>query len=426
MIEKLQWREEKLLPRRIVFEPINSQTFIKKEQDLSFLHWKTRSFQPQGLKNIGNTCFLNSTLQCLLHTPAVHNFPHTCGKFFCVVCALKKLLNRRSSVPQEFLSTVPKMSRQFQIGRQADAHELLLFLVDKIESKDFKQVVFSGELQSTVKCKECRYESMVNEIFLDLSLEVSSNTIEKCINDFCREEILTGENRYNCPNCKKKTNASKQYLIKSSPNILTIQLKRFTNSGKKDNRTVGYSEKLVLSKELLSEEKVTYSLYAVLIHIGFGCRSGHYYSFVKSANDLWYEVNDNSVSQTSASRVLSHNGAYILMYRRDVPRTRPFENSVLDNKNSVEKITHKVEKRNERVQEIGRKYQAHPTSPILPSKKVKPEMQNFQTYWKKEQLALGYVKDEYDSQLDKGKLKKKKKHRNSVSANVWDRVRIKT
>lgn len=414
MLEKLSWREEKLLPRRIIFEPVSSKSLEKTELDLSFLHWKSRAGIPQGLKNIGNTCFLNSTLQCLLHTPPVHNYVHSCPKHFCVLCALKKLFNTRSQVPQEFLYTVPKLSRQFQIGRQADAHELLRFLVDRIESKDFKSNVFAGELLSVIKCKECKFQSMVNEVFLDLSLEVSSNTIEKCLSDFCREELLCGENKYLCPGCKRKNNASKQYFIKSAPNVLTIQLKRFTNNGKKDNRTVGFSEHLTLNTQLLSGDPTTYTLYAVLIHIGFGCRSGHYYSFVKAANDLWYEVNDSTVSQASLSRVLNHNGAYILMYKKSVPRTKPFENNLSDNRNQVEE---KVE--------LGKKHLIHPTKPENPVKKPKPTFKNFQSIWPSHNLTLGYVKDEYDKGLDKGRQKKKKKNRKMIESNVWDRVRIK-
>ena len=332
MIEKLSWREEILLPRKIIFEPANLSNPDKPSSNPDFLHWKTRHGLQQGLKNVGNTCFLNSTLQCLINTPAIQNYPHSCSKAFCILCALKRLYNHKVSIPEEFLRTIPKMSKNFQIGRQADAHELLRFLVDRIE---FKESIFGGTLQSTVKCQECKYESITIEKFLDLSLEVSGNCIEKCLKDFCREEILSGNNKYNCPNCKHKTLSTKQYLIKSPPNLLTIHLKRFTNSGHKDSRTVRFGEVLKLDEFLIYSEDLVYELYAVLIHIGFGCRSGHYYSFIKASNDLWYEANDSFISQTSISKVLNNNGAYIFMYKKSTPRPKIVENSVMDNRNSL-------------------------------------------------------------------------------------------
>lgn len=33
-----------------------------------------------------------------------------------------------------------------------------------------------------------------------------------------------------------------------------------------------------------------YDLYAVLIHVGHECWSGHYYCYVKNSNNTWYQV----------------------------------------------------------------------------------------------------------------------------------------
>ena len=38
-----------------------------------------------------------------------------------------------------------------------------------------------------------------------------------------------------------------------------------------------------------------YKLYAVLVHSGFSCHSGHYYCFVRNSNNFWYCMNDSVV-----------------------------------------------------------------------------------------------------------------------------------
>ena len=42
-----------------------------------------------------------------------------------------------------------------------------------------------------------------------------------------------------------------------------------------------------------------YQLYGVLVHQGHSVHSGHYFCFVRAANGLWHQMNDNSVSQVS-------------------------------------------------------------------------------------------------------------------------------
>lgn len=100
--------------------------------------------------------------------------------------------------------------------------------------------------------------------------------------------------------CKKLSNAKKQITISHCPSILSIQLKRFdftySNKGDKINKNVTYPEKLDISP-FTSDlgKKRLYDLYSVLVHSGSSCHSGHYYSYVKNSNGIWYQMNDAQV-----------------------------------------------------------------------------------------------------------------------------------
>jgi len=69
--------------------------------------------------------------------------------------------------------------------------------------------LFQGQLRSTLKCLKCKQVSIKFDCFMYLSVPIPHKrlndfppTLEECIEAFTREEILEGENAWNCPNCR--------------------------------------------------------------------------------------------------------------------------------------------------------------------------------------------------------------------------------
>ena len=98
--------------------------------------------------------------------------------------------------------------------------------------------LFQGQLKNTLTCLECRYKSHVFESFMYLSLPIPKHskrgpgdgedvTINDCIKDYIRKEVLEGDERWKCPRCKRKTKSTKKISLWKLPNILVINLKRF-------------------------------------------------------------------------------------------------------------------------------------------------------------------------------------------------------
>ena len=116
--------------------------------------------------------------------------------------------------------------------------------------------------------------------------------------------------------CKKYVNAEKQFTIQEPPVVLTIHLKRFSPLGRKIGHPLQYDEALSLEPFMSSGQfGPSYSLYGVTCHAGGGPNSGHYYSFVKSKEGRWWEMNDELIQMTG--KATDKKNAYVLFYIQD-------------------------------------------------------------------------------------------------------------
>ncbi|KAL3876474.1 hypothetical protein ACJMK2_034317 [Sinanodonta woodiana] len=327
------------------------------------LEWNRVHKVGAGLVNLGNTCFLNSTLQCLTYTPPLVNYclssehNDTCKQAgFCMLCELQRHIRRcleqpsGAIRPQAILQKLKLIARQMSWGRQEDAHEFLRFVIEAMQkachngytkldkfSKETTVVnrIFGGFLRSQVLCLQCKERSNTYDPFLDISLDIKNvPSLEKAFEKFVHPETLDIDNAYMCGKCKQKVPAQKRFSIHKAPNVLTIQLKRFDYNRMfgKVSRHVEFKEKLNIGPYMSSRqgEAIMYQLYGVLVHSGFNCNSGHYYCYVKAPSQVWYCMNDSSVTQVSATKVLAAE-AYLLFYIK-------CSSSVTNDKHMVKKI----------------------------------------------------------------------------------------
>ena len=341
----------------------------ERKQIEKYCEWEEIKPVGCGLNNLGNTCFLNSALQCLTYTPILGNLfskkVHTTqcqSKEFCMFCVLERnyhQVNQKNSkasiTPSPIVKNLRVIGKHFRQGRQEDSHEFIRYVIDHMHQNCLKGFrgnshsgnqrngfspkggdikltkneqetsliygIFGGMLQSQVRCQKCFYESDTFDPFLDLSLELKNcNSLSDAFLTFCRSEKLDKNNQYRCEKCSQFSQAQKQLTIFQSPYTLMIHLKRFNEFGKKINKPIQFPEKFKLNQFMSrrsekDEEEFGYDLYAVLVHEGHSIHSGHYFCFIKNSSGVWYEMNDQSVRQVSKQTVLNQH-AYILFYHR--------------------------------------------------------------------------------------------------------------
>ncbi|KAI0692259.1 hypothetical protein BC835DRAFT_1357862 [Cytidiella melzeri] len=309
--------------------------------------WPSGAVKGCGLVNSGNTCFLNSALQCLLHTTPLmnvllrHDKADKCAvkAGFCMSCSMRELMitcykAKHAVMPYVITSKLQHIAKHLRKGRQEDSHEFLRYAIDalqksclagyppkldhKIAETTWVHKIFGGRLRSRVSCLSCGYNSDTFDSILDLSIDIYNvHNLRDALRKFVAVDHLKGADKYKCEKCKKHVTADKQFTIHEAPAALTVHLKRFTPMGRKMAHPIRYDERMSLQPYMSQgQHGPSYTLYGVICHAGGGPNSGHYYAFVKDAHGRWHEMNDESVS-TAYQAPLGLKNAYMLFYLRD-------------------------------------------------------------------------------------------------------------
>ncbi|KAK7940914.1 ubiquitin c-terminal hydrolase [Apiospora aurea] len=293
-----------------------------------------------GLRNLSNTCYLNSLFtqlfmntgfrRFILERPIKDTETRQLLSETQVLFANLQGSIRRFVDPQSCVSSIMTYDETpIDIHNQMDVDEFYNLLFDRWEAqlpaesdKKILKSIYGGQLVQQVKSKECEHVSERMEPFSAIQCDIKGKAgLEASLQAYVDGEIMEGDNKYKCETCDRHVDAVKRACLKDIPDNLIFHLKRFdfnlrTLQRSKINDYFPFPSKIDMQPytiEHLSNpsdkaEPDTFELVGVLVHSGTA-ESGHYYSYIRerpSTNTApWVEFNDDLVDTWDPSLMAS-------------------------------------------------------------------------------------------------------------------------
>jgi ubiquitin carboxyl-terminal hydrolase 8 len=324
----------------------------------------------KGLKNNGNTCYLNAVIQCLSHIDILSNdeFKNQTIKYKRGSELLEEWIDIQNKIwllednnivdPINLINIFNKKCKKdniyFESFNQNDASEFLEIFLDfmhkdlsrkininikgepktqldklyynnlKTQQKNFNNNYsyiienFYTSGLSLTQCPNCKYLNDNHEIFVIINLELNNGykSLYDCLDNYTNTEKLDDDNKFKCGECSEYVNASRKLLFWDLSPVIILLLKKYNGNGVITNK-VDYPIELDMKKYCLNykDHSTKYELSGICIQRG-NLNSGHYYSICKNNLDnKWYLYNDNQVNDIEEDNVFN-NHPYLLFYKR--------------------------------------------------------------------------------------------------------------
>jgi ubiquitin C-terminal hydrolase len=334
-----------------------------------------------GLKNRGNTCYLNTVLQSLIKLKLFTNyflsnsyindlnnrFKHMKNNEDINQIILSKeygkLINAMSTSsspiePKTFHELIQKFDDRYAGFEHQDSQEVLSLIIDYLHEglKYDIEMSFSGKVENEVDqlvlesfkiwkrdlnnkysiVTELFYGQFVNEIwssnnskkkllsrtfeiFNILNIPIYGKTLYDSLSKYFSKEIL--ESPYLDENTGEYVKAYRTTKLMKIPQYMIIVLKRFTNTLNKLTDCISFPiDNLELDNYVEGYEKNGF--YMRLISIGCHrglLNGGHYYAICRNSNNLWYKYDDETVSPMNIENISNlFKDVYILIYEKTI------------------------------------------------------------------------------------------------------------
>ena len=223
----------------------------------------------KGLKNYGNTCFINSILQCIFSLQQVVSYimdskvyylsiltsdeynlfeslVNICYKNFDYKTSQFEINNALNTFLIQFYQY---FKEQFTLNNQDDANNFLtailsyiddcfgefdMIINNELNDYDIEKFIFINkhfglEISTVNTCIDCGNQSSISENPQMLILNIlKKNSICESLESYFGKELMKDSNNlWNCSRCKEFRISSRQVFLNNLPKYLIIYLKRF-------------------------------------------------------------------------------------------------------------------------------------------------------------------------------------------------------
>ena len=319
-----------------------------------------------GLDNLGLTCYLNTTLQCLFSCDGfIHNIMNqNCDPAQMLSVSLKNILvNDRRKGVKSLIRTLMQKVNYFRFLQHNDINEFITLFFDqynmevynynKLDIRPVKQnlndtalSVFlskankswynfvknentwfndlcTGQIVQQIICGHCNKIHHNFETFRVLDVELppdgtSDFSLEYSIDKFFEKQFINDDDsgdKWVCDECNTSKKSVKSCKLVRTPAMFIISLKRFRINKNGTNWTKNQRYVKIPPSLDLNDFSVNYNenfdLKAIANHMG-SMNGGHYNAYCKRDNN-WFLIDDEDSRKISSYQ---DNNAYTVFFQK--------------------------------------------------------------------------------------------------------------